>query len=77
MNLLYKKDTNLASFKSSVNSINKLVNHGLKYWANRLKASKISLNISKIELLLFNSLKKRLGSDLKFKLNGKRLSEKI
>ena len=41
--------------------------------ANWLKTAKISLNICKIELVLFISPKKQVGSDLKFILDGKQL----
>ena len=35
-----------------------------------LRSSKIFLNADKTELVIFTSLKRRLDSDLKFKLNG-------
>ena len=41
--------------------------------ANWLKTAKIPLNICKIELVLFISPKKQVGSDLKFILDGKQL----
>ena len=48
------------------------VNHHPKL-ANCLKGKKISLNVSKTEPALFTSPMKTLDSDLKIKLNGKRL----
>ena len=38
-----------------------------------LNANKISLNVSKTELILFKSKMKKLDFDFKLKLNGKRL----
>ena len=35
-----------------------------------LRSSKIFLNVDKTELVIFTSLKRRLDSDLKIKLNG-------
>ena len=42
----------------------------LKNWLNA-KANKISLNVSKTELILFKPKMKKLDFDLKLKLNGK------
>ena len=42
-----------------------IVNDDLKILAKLLKTKKISLNVSKTELALFTSLKKKLDSDLK------------
>ena len=44
----------------------------LAYW---LKKNNISLNFDKTELMLFTSPKKQLDSNLKTKLNGKKLYE--
>ena len=40
---------------------------------NWLNAKKISLNISKTELIIFESRMKKVDFDLKLKLNGKRI----
>ena len=42
-----------------------IVNDDLKILGKLLKTKKISLNVSKTELALFTSLKKKLDSDLK------------
>ena len=67
--------TNLLKFNNCVKSINKRTNYDLKNLSNWLKATKISLNVGKTELVLFTSSKKQLDCDLKIKLNGKRLNE--
>ena len=69
----FADDTNLLSLNSCGKSINKQVNYDLKNLSNCLKANKISLNISKTELMLFTSSKKQLDCDLKIKLNEKKL----
>ena len=65
--------TNLLKFNNCVKSINKRTNYDLKNLSNWLKATKISLNVGKTELVLFTSSKKQLDCDLKIKLNEKRL----
>ena len=71
----FADDTNFLNFNICVTSIRKQVNYDLKNLSNWLKANKISLNVSKTELLLFTSSKKQLDCDSKMKLNGKRLYE--
>ena len=67
----FADDSNLLNFNSCIKSINRQVNYDLK----SLSAKKISLNVDKTELVLFTLSKKQLNSDLKIKLNGKRLYE--
>ena len=68
----FTDDTKLLNFNNCVKSINKQVNHGLKNLSNWSETNKISLNVAKIELVLFTSSKKQLDCYLKIKLNGKR-----
>ena len=66
-------DTNLFHFSKSVNRFNKYVNldwKNLIYWLN---AKKISLNVKKIELVIFEHQRKNLDSPIKTKLSRKRL----
>ena len=60
----FADDTNLVSFQISVKTINKQVNDlkSLSKWVN---ANKISLNVSKIELLMFNPPKNSWNKNLK------------
>ena len=69
----FADDTNLLNINSSLKTLNKQINNDLKNLSNWLNANKISLNVSKTELIVFKPKKKKLDYDLKFKLNGKRL----
>ena len=53
--------------------INKAINSDLRNLTNWLNANKISLNVSKTELILFKPKMKKLDFDLKLRLNGKRI----
>ena len=64
-------DTKPSKLLSCVKYIIKQVYYGLKILANWLKANKISLNVSKAELVFSTSPKKQRDWDLKIKLNGK------
>ena len=69
----FADDTNLIHFSKSVNRLNKHVNLDLKnltYWLN---ANKISLNVKKTELVIFEYQRKKLDSPIKIKLSRKRL----
>ena len=66
-------DTNLINFNSSVKFINKQVHKDLKTLSNWLNENKISLNVSKTEVVLYKSSKKQLDFGLKLKLQRKRL----
>ena len=55
------------------NSVFVLVNADLKHLVNWLNANKISLNVKKIEMVIFKSNQKKFEGDLKIKLCGKRL----
>ena len=53
----FADDTNLINFNSSIKIINKQVNKDLKTLSNWLNANKISLSVSKTELVQFRSAK--------------------
>ena len=69
----FADDTNLLQINDSMKKLNKAVNFDLKNLTNWLNTNKISLNVSKTELILFKQKMKKLNFDLKLKLNGKRL----
>ena len=69
----FADDTNLSHINNSIKNLHKAVNSGFKKLANWLNANKISLNVSKTELILFKPKMETLNFDLKLKLNGKRL----
>ena len=50
----------------------KQVNYDLKDLNNWFNATKMHINVSKSEVILFKSLNKQTDSDLHLKLNGKR-----
>ena len=69
----FADDTNLLHINDSIKKLNKAVNSDLRNLTNWLNANKISLNVSKTELILFKPKMKKLDFDLKLKLNGKRI----
>ena len=66
-------DTNLLYINDSIKKLNKAVNSDLRILTNWLNAIRISLDVSKTELILFKRKMKKLDFDLKLKLNGKRI----
>jgi len=69
----FADDTNLLHVNRSIKSLNKYVNYDLKNLTTWLNANKISLNVSKTELIIFKPKNKPLDFELKIKINGKRL----
>ena len=69
----FADDTNLLHVSKSIKKLNKFVNCDLKNLSNWLHANKISLNVSKTELIIFKPRMKKVDFDLKLKLNGERL----
>ena len=69
----FADDKNLLYTNNSIKKLNKFLNKDLKNLTNWLNANKITLNFDKTEMILFKPTKKPLDSQLKLKLNGKRL----
>ena len=69
----FADDINLLHISKSIKKLNKFVNFDLKILSNWLNANKISLNISKTELITFKPRIKTVDFDLKLELNAKRL----
>ena len=67
----FADDTNLLIINKSLKRLNKLLNIDLKNLTNWLNANKISLNVSKTELIIFKPKRKPLDFSMKIKLNGK------
>ena len=67
----FADDTNLLFINKITEMIKKLLNIDLKKLANWLNANKISLEVSKGELIIFKSKRKPLDFNMKIKLNGK------
>ena len=68
----FADETNLLHINDSIKKLNKAVNSALRNLTNWLNANKMSLNVSKTELILFKS-KMKIDFDLKLRLNGKRI----
>ena len=69
----FADDTNLLHINDLIKKLNKAVNSDLKNLTNWCNANKVSLNVSKTELILFKPEMKKLDFDLKLKLNDIRL----
>ena len=69
----FADNTNLLIINKSLKRLNKLLNIDLRNLTNWLNANKISLNVSKTELIIFKPKRKPLHFNMKIKLNGKRL----
>ena len=66
-------DTNLLHINDSIKKLDKAVNSDLRNLTNWLNANKISLNVSKTELILFKPKMRKLDFDLKLRLNGQKI----
>ena len=69
----FADDACLLNIKDSVKQINKVVNKDLKFLVQLSNSNKISLNVSKTEVVIFRRKKKQLDCDLNLKLCGKKL----
>ena len=67
----FADDTNLLNINKSPKHLNKFINIDLKNLTKWLNANKISLNVSKTEMVLFRPKRKSMDFNLKIKLNGK------
>ena len=67
-------DTKLLQSDNSLKNVAKRMNFDLKNLSQWLKANKLSLNFTKTELIIFHSSSKKIDHNLKFKLDGKRLT---
>ena len=69
----FADDTKLLYLGKSIKKLNKLVNYDLKnllYWVN---TNKISHNVIKTEMVVFESKQKQFDGEMKLKLICKRL----
>ena len=69
----FADDTNLLHSNKSVAKLNKLVNLDMKNLTVWLNANKMSINVDKTELVIFKNQRKKLETEIKIKLNRKRL----
>jgi hypothetical protein len=69
----FADDTSLICSNSSLKAIKKRVNIDLKLLYHWLNANKISLNVSKTDVILFRHKNKQINYDVRLKLNGNKL----
>ena len=70
----FADDTNLLYSSSSLKLINKYINHDLKLIVHWLRANRISLNVSKTEIVLFRTKNKKINRKLNFRLSGQKIT---
>ena len=73
----FADDTCLLDVKDSVKKINEVVIKDLKFQIQWLNANKISVNITKSEVIIFRRKKKQLDFDLNLKICGKKLQASV
>ena len=69
----FADDTNLLHINSYIKGLRKNINYDLKRLTNWLDANMISLNCTKTELIYFHKKISTSPTNIKIKLNGKRL----
>lgn len=72
----FADDNNLFHIIESTKMLNKLISYDMKSLPNWVKANKITLNITKMELVIFKPKRKKLETEFKIKSNGKILFRK-
>ena len=70
----YADDTNLLLTEKSLKKINKQVNQDLALICQWLRASKISLNTSKTEIVIFRPKQKQITKHLNFRISGQKIN---
>ena len=72
----FADDTNILYVSSSLKNVNKKINHALSNLVQWLRASKILLNVSKTEIVIFKSHSKQITKHLNFWLSGQKIIPK-
>ena len=72
----FTDDTNILYVSSSLKDINKKINHDLSNLVQWFTANKISLKVSKSELIIFKSHSKQITKHLNFRLSGQKIIPK-
>ena len=63
----------LLHFNKSIAKLNNFVSCGMKNLVQWFYANKISLNVQKTEMVIFNHQREKLDGDIKIKVNRKKL----
>ena len=69
----FADDTNFLITGKSLKKINKYVNHDLRLLCHWLRANKISLNVSKTEIIIFKRKNKQTQKHLNFRVSGQKI----
>ena len=72
----FADDTNILYVSSSLKDINRKINHDLSNLDQWLRANKILLSVSKIEIIIFKSHSKQITKYLNFCLSGQKIIPK-
>ena len=72
----FANDTNILYVSSYLKDINKKINNDLSNLVQWLRANKISLNVSKTEIVIFKSHSKQITKHLNFCLRGRKIIPK-
>ena len=70
----FADDTNLLDSNTSLKRLNKYINHDLRLIVHWLRANRISLNVSKTEIVLFRPKSKKINKKLNFRLSGQKIT---
>ena len=69
----FADDNNLLYSSSSLKSINKCINHDLKLIVHWLQANRISLNVNKMEIILFRHKNNTISKNMNFCISGQKI----
>ena len=67
----FADDIKLLPLNKLIAKLNKFVNRGMKNLVQWLNANKISMNVQKSEIVIFNHQREKLDGDIKIKLSRK------
>ena len=70
----FADDTNLLYSNKSLKKINKHINHDLKLTVQWLRANRISLNVAKTEIIIFQPKNKKIEKVMNFRLSGQKIT---
>ena len=70
----FADDTNMLRISNFLKNTNRNVNYDLRHIIEWLRANKISLNLSKIELILFRSKNKNITKNVNFSISGQKIN---
>ena len=69
----FAEDTNYLYSSNSMKKVNRYINHDLKVIVHRLRANRISLNVDKTEIVIFQPKGKDITKKLNFRISGQQI----